>query len=203
MSDLCSLRTKCEEPRGTLRMLITKYNDKQTHHTFIRFIWLNFTFFGFSWNHSEMWSMSAAARLVSQPSHPSIFLQILAHQSHRCGTQFPPHSPPSLPPRSTERCHTNSFPPACLSSQLKFHTIKDTPAIFLNILVSVCYCFSLSRTKSLSLLSPACPSFSIAFSPPRYHFPSYSDEFQIERGTLLISSVKMLCCGQCGHQCVH
>lgn len=45
MSDLCSLRTKCEEPRGTLRMLITKYNDKQTHHTFIGFIWLNFTFF--------------------------------------------------------------------------------------------------------------------------------------------------------------
>lgn len=95
------------------------------------------------------------------------------------------------------------FPlPACAPC-FNSTTKKDTPAASLSILASISSSLSLPCTDSFSLLSPACPSFSISISPPRYHLPFYSDEFQIERGTLLISSVKMLCRGQCGHQCVH
>lgn len=104
---------------------------------------------------------------------------------------------PTLPSVATaERCHTNSVPPSppapCFNSPL-----KDARRYLLE-------CISKHPLLLLKPFCPACPSFSVAFSPPHYHGPSYSDEFQIERGAgLLISSVKILCAGQCGHQCVH
>lgn len=124
-------------------------------------------------------------------------LQILAHQSKWCSTHFPPRSSPSLLLSSVTLIR---FPLLARAPHFNSTPRKNMPTTSANKLAGI---LSLSPSPLFSFFIPTVPPSSISSSPPHYHVPSYSDEFQIERGTLLISSVKMLCRGQCGHQCVH